>query len=274
MNSAAFVFKCSKGQGRLMGTFVEVTPDAGSYRGELLGLMAIHLILRGVHEVSPGLTGSVHILSDCLGALYKVENLPPYRFPTQCSHSDILKNIMVCSTLSFKRIFSHVKAHQDNGIKYGSLTHNAQLNCQMDYHAKKNMGNDSRSRVSHRQFPLEPICVFLGKNKLTSDKGEKLKFWVQRQQARLYFHDANIFYGPQFDTIDWEMVHTMLWGIPRMFQIWACKQVMDIAPANGNRPWEQNLCPLCPSCAQVNKTCSHILFCNHAGRVDVAIEIH
>ncbi len=53
-----------------------------------------------------------------------------------------------------------------------------------------------------------------------------------------------------------------------MFQIWACKQVMDIAPANGNRPWEKDLCPLCPSCAQVNEICLHILFCNHAGRVD------
>jgi hypothetical protein len=53
-----------------------------------------------------------------------------------------------------------------------------------------------------------------------------------------------------------------------MFQIWACKQVMDIAPANGNRPWERGLCPLCPSCAQVDETCSHVLFCNHAGRVD------
>ncbi len=87
-----------------------------------------------------------------------------------------------------------------------------------------------------RRFPLELICVFLGKNKLTSDKGEKLKFCVQQQQARSYFHDANIDYGLQFDTIDWEMVHTMLWGVPRMFQIWACKQVMDIAPANGNQP--------------------------------------
>jgi hypothetical protein len=41
------------------------------------------------------------------------------------------------SNLSFMRIFSHVKAHQDNGIKYGSLLRHAQLNCQMDYHAKK-----------------------------------------------------------------------------------------------------------------------------------------
>ncbi len=40
LNSAAFVLECSKGRGRLMGSFVEHTPDAGSYRGELLGLTA------------------------------------------------------------------------------------------------------------------------------------------------------------------------------------------------------------------------------------------
>ncbi len=50
------------------------------------------------------------------------------------------------------------------------------------------------------------------------------------------------------------------------------QQVMDIAPANRNRPWEQNLCPLCPSCAQVNETCSHILFCNHVGQVDALMK--
>jgi hypothetical protein len=45
LNSAAFVLECSKGRGRLMGSFVENTPNAVSYRGELLGLMANHLIL-------------------------------------------------------------------------------------------------------------------------------------------------------------------------------------------------------------------------------------
>jgi hypothetical protein len=34
----------------------------------------------------------------------------------------------------------------------------------------------------------------------------------------------------------------------------------------------KNLCPLCPSCAQVNKTCSHILFCTHVGRVDALMK--
>ena len=121
-----------------MGSFVEHTPNAGSYHGELLGLMAIHLILRSINEVFTVLQGSVYIYSNCLGALNKVKNLPPYCIPTQCSHSDILKNIMVnCSNLSFTGIFSHVKAHQDDHIGYESLTRSAQLNCQMDYHAKK-----------------------------------------------------------------------------------------------------------------------------------------
>ncbi len=188
----------------MKGTFVETTPDAGSYPGELLGLMAIHLILRGVHEFRPGLTGSVHILSDCLGALNKVVNLPPYQIPTQCSHSDILKNIMInCNNLSLTRIFSYVKAHQDDGIKYGSLTRHAQLNYQMDYHAKKATWETILDpEAPTKQFPLRPICVYLGKNNLTLDKGERLKFWVQQQQARSFYHNADIIYGPQFDTID------------------------------------------------------------------------
>jgi len=49
--------------------------------------------------------------------------------------------------------------------------------------------------------------------------------------------------------------------------------VMDIAPANGNRPWERSMCPLCLSCAQVPETCSHVLFCNHEGRVDVLMKL-
>ncbi len=89
LNSAAFVLECSKGRGRLLGSFIEQTANAGSYQGEILGLTATHLILWGINEVHQGLQGLVHILLNCLGALDKVENLPPYRIPSQCSHSNI-----------------------------------------------------------------------------------------------------------------------------------------------------------------------------------------
>ncbi len=134
INLAAFIFECSKGRSRLWSSFVEHTPDAGSYWGELLGLMAIHLILRGVNIITPNPRGSVSILSNCLGTLNKVQDLLPCRVPTQCSHLDILKNSMAnCSNSSFSWHYSHVKAHQDNGWAYGNLSRDAQLNCQIDY---------------------------------------------------------------------------------------------------------------------------------------------
>jgi hypothetical protein len=117
MNSCAFIFECTKKRDRMAGTFPEQTAEAGSHRGELIVLLTIHLILHSINKTAPDLTGSVHIYSDCLGALNKVQNLPPHLIPSKCSHSDVLKNIMIhCSSLSFTRIFSHVSAHQDNTI--------------------------------------------------------------------------------------------------------------------------------------------------------------
>ncbi len=116
------------------------------------------------------------------------------------------------------------------------------------------------------------MCLFLGKNKLTSDKGNKLRFWVHWKLARLTYHDMNILDAGQFDKVDWEMVHALLWRVPQMFQIWACKQVMNISPANANIPWVNSINSLCPSCAQVPETCLHILHCNNAGRVDALLK--
>jgi hypothetical protein len=90
---------------------------ACSYRGELIGLLAIHRILLAINEVNPGLKGCVHIYSDCLGALEKVKNLPPPRIPSSLGHLDVLKNILVnWSNLSFDRFYSHVCVHQDDKV--------------------------------------------------------------------------------------------------------------------------------------------------------------
>ena len=77
--------------------------------------MAVHLLLLSANKVKPKLSGSVMIYSDCLGALRRVAELPPYRIPSRCRHSDILKNILVnCGGLTFMRIYTHVDTHQDN----------------------------------------------------------------------------------------------------------------------------------------------------------------
>ena len=167
-----------------------------------------------------------------------------------------------------------MKAHQEYNQEYRNLRQEAQLNCQMDYLSKSTILETAANHPEHtRCFPLEPVCVLLGRNKVTSDKGEQIWFWVQWQMAMARFHKARILLSDQFDQVDWEMVHTALRRVPRMFQIRACKQVMDIAPANGNRPWERTLCPLCPSCAQVRETCANVLMCTDAGWVETFMKL-
>jgi hypothetical protein len=75
----AFVLECSKGRGRVIGSFLEALLVANAYTGELLGLMAIPLILLSINKLHQNLAGSVEIVSDCLGALERVTNLPPYQ---------------------------------------------------------------------------------------------------------------------------------------------------------------------------------------------------
>ena len=52
-----------------------------------------------------------------------------------------------------------------------------------------------------------------------------------------------------------------------MFQIWACKQVTNIAGVNSNQTVYTPDDPMCPSCNDVEETCGHVLCCDEEGRV-------
>jgi hypothetical protein len=95
--------------------------------------MVVHLLLLAIDIVSPGLTGLVRVYSDCLGALSRVTELPPYRVSSRWRHSDILKSILMnCGALTFSRKYCHVEAHQDDEVKWEELSHEAQLNAACD----------------------------------------------------------------------------------------------------------------------------------------------
>ncbi len=214
--------------------------------------------------------GSVHIYLDCLGALDKVvKNLPPSCIPSGLSHLDVLKNILVnCSNLSFARFYSHVKAHQDDTIAYQDLTHPAQLNVNMDSHAKQALWDLHATWLPTQQvFPLKPVCVFADSTKITADTGQATRFWAHRRLAREGFHQLDMLYRNDFDKVDWEMMYQTLHEVPRLFQQWACRQVMVMGIA-GTMEWDKSEVRMCPSCLQEQDTCAHVLFCDQAGRVE------
>ena len=90
---------------------------------------------------------------------------------SQCRHSDVLKNVLVnCKSLTFVLKYKHVKAHQDDHNEYDILKRPSQLNCLCDGMAKSVIwGLAGEVFPSQKMFPLEPIAIFIGKDKLTSD---------------------------------------------------------------------------------------------------------
>ena len=111
-----------------------------------------------------------------------------------------------------------------------------------------------------RSFSLETVTVLIGEDKLASDAADSLRFWVHKQLAEKTFHHLNILSPQQFQEIAWKQVYNALCEAQRMFQVFACKQVNDIAGVNVNLArYTPHQDTACPSCGQEVETCHHIL---------------
>ncbi len=165
---------------------METSRGGCRYRGELCGLLAIHLILWVVNEINLELKGSVHIFSDCLSALDKINSLVSARIPTSWAHLDILKIIMLnCERLSFDVHYSHVKAHQDDSANFTELSRPAQLNCMMDYQTKKALWDLQPTELpKHQLLPGKAVSAFIGGVKITINGMEELQFQVHKRLAQ------------------------------------------------------------------------------------------
>ena len=112
----------------------------------------------------------------------------------------------------------------DDREDYLSLSQPSQLNCSMNYLAKKALWDLQVTRPPSQQaFPLKPICIFSGSTKITADMGDYDRFWTHCQLARERFQNLKIPTNHEFDYVYWEMVHEKLQDVPRLFQLWACK---------------------------------------------------
>ncbi len=160
-----------------------------------------------INGINPGLQGSVHIFSDCLGALDNVKNLPPSRVPFGLAHSDVLKNIHVnCNRLSFERLCSHVQDHQDDKVDYKDLSRPSQLNVNMNFYTKQALMDLQPTNLPCQQaFPLEPVCIFAESSKITADMGHHMRYLAHRCLAKDSFHHLGFLHSQEFNKVDWEI---------------------------------------------------------------------
>mmetsp|Transcript_22570 Transcript_22570/g.32245 ORF Transcript_22570/g.32245 Transcript_22570/m.32245 type:complete len:312 (-) Transcript_22570:282-1217(-) len=104
--------------------------------------------------------------------------------------------------------------------------------------------------------------------KMTSDTGDRVRFHGHRALAREIFAKRQILLPSAFEQVDWINVNKALHDVPRLFQLWACKQVHDIAGTNLRlHKCDRNHSPLCPSCLDAQESCAHVLMCEEEDRV-------
>ena len=78
---------------------------------------------------------------------------------------------------------------------------------------------------------------FTERSKITADMGHHMGYLACRCLSKDRFQQLDILHSQEFDKVDWEMVYQMLHEVPRLFQQWACCQVMGIV---GTMEWDKS----------------------------------
>ena len=132
ISGAGWIVACTAQHKILGGWFYECSSKANAYRGELLGMVAVHLLSAFVTEYYdlPKCLGDA--LCDNIGALQQASK-HRQRISTGSKHSDLLRSLRAMkSKIPMQFCYNHVRGHQDNFLTWRSLSLVQQLNVQCD----------------------------------------------------------------------------------------------------------------------------------------------
>ena len=203
--SAGWIMACKQTGRKISRTLVEKSQSADSYRGEMLGMLAIRLFLLAVEEYCGVITEDNKICCDNKGALFTFEKKKK-RVPKGKANTDIqrvLRTINARTKSNF--VQRHVKAHQDDIKLWSQMTYVEKLNSKCNLLAKEaireylareteqyvestmNGVTYSPDPYDKYRLPLEAACVFIEGVKQTTDMRKGLKHVIGRQEARNFY---------------------------------------------------------------------------------------
>ena len=269
--SAGWILWCRKSGKCISGTLVEKSTYASSYRGELLGLLAIRLFLLAVEEYYGVTTDGSGLVCDNKAALYTFGK-ESKRVPSGQANTDIqrvLRTIKARSKSTYEH--QHVAAHQDEYTKYEHLDLEAKLNCLCDTKAKEaiekyidgeGVYRGISANLESHTLPLEAARVFVNGIKQTTDIKKGLKRDIGRTQAREFYKRKNLLSEEVFDVVDWDAIELSLKGKPKMYNLWYGKQGSGWCGTNKKlKEWGQTDDSRCPNCRGFNEDAAHLMVC-------------
>ncbi|KAL7522632.1 hypothetical protein ACHAWX_007313, partial [Stephanocyclus meneghinianus] len=106
--------------------------------------------------------------------------------------------------------------------------------------------------------------------KCTSDSDSTLRYYAHKQEAKSLFARLDILLPEAFEEVAWKTLHKTLHSIPKMFQLFAGKQVYGVSAVLGNLSKQKEFAHLgdrCPNCSTCKETTRHLLLCREIGRI-------
>ena len=265
VSGAGLVLCCTNAEKMLRVSFFERSRSASSYRGELLGLVAIHLLLLAMCQFYEISVTRPKVCCDNIGALKQARNRRR-RIKTGASQADILRVLRTVTShhTHLKPVYEHVSGHQDRYKPWWRLTLAEQLNCVCDGLAKAAVFRSIQQLGSRKEpfiLPLERAAVFVSGVKQTSDVSRSVRFCLGEVEARAFYTappditERNSNKGglgwsqDRFNQVAWSALDAVLASKPDMYGVWLSKQSSGFC-ATGSQmarvhASRENRCPNC-----------------------------
>jgi hypothetical protein len=282
VSRSGWILLCTVSRRTLWGSFFEISPKARAYRGELLGLVAIHTLALAAARFFHIECVSGKICCDNITALNQAKQVRQ-RVRVGIKHLDLhctVRNLKCSTKMAFR--YAHVQAHQDRITPWSQLSLEAQLNVICDKLANgvvtRYLSSCTRPLRIEQFLPMETAAIVLDSVKLTTDIGAEVRFCLGKEEAlRFYTKPKEVTNGcnrgglgwstHRFHQVAWDSLDLALWSKPDMFQVWLSKQCIGICATWKNMAWIQDLLnDKCPNCLQPQETSQHLNQCPDKGR--------
>jgi hypothetical protein len=264
VSSAGWVIFDPVSKQHIKGSFFKISEDASAYRGELLGLTALHLVAAAITELFGVMENSNELFCDNKRALGKAK-LYRRRVPSASKHGDLLRLLRnLCPQLMTAFIYLHVYGHADDKKGRGNLTLVERLNCMCDALAKLARLRywTAEREVTTQILPKERAALFLHNQKQTGDISGATRYAIGKVQARLFYVNELGWTAERFDSVDWDALNATLSKKDLMYTLWLTKQATKFC---GSRVQVARMTPgsddRCPNCFCPEERASHLNLC-------------
>jgi hypothetical protein len=281
-SGSGWILVCTTSKKTLRGSFYEITAVAGAYRGELLGLVALHTLILALANYYNLQCVSGKICCDNISALNQASKTRK-QVRSGIKHSDLQRAICTCkSKVTMALKYGHVRAHQDDLKPWSMLTLEEQLNVICNKLAKgavlRHLSDITQEERGIQLMPLEKVAVVVKGEKLTTDAGQEVRYTLGHKMARKFFTKAIKMNGLsntgglgwseyQFEQVAWKSIDEALRNKPDMFQIWHAKQCIGVCATRSRIAQIQDILDSkCPNCKQEQEKSHHLNRCPDQGR--------